>query len=278
MNEKNIIRDKESTLQLELGYLATNNFYEWQSNRISAMNRIRNIVFRYETGLDLREVQDKKIPTEEEKKWLKEYQDSKLIKKIGEVMQNATPEQREYLQKMLDLLKDVEEKERNYQKLVLSFISKEPVWTEWLENLRGVGCLMTSSLLYYFGYCEKARHASSLWKYAGLTPDSKHVKGESSKFNTRCRMMMWRLGDSFIKQRTPFYRDIYDSEKARQMKLLEEGSPFAPSRLGHADARARRKMVKRFLADYFVKCCELTGRPVEPPYSHRDDKLWVPPK
>ena len=170
---------------------------------------------------------------------------------------------------MLNLLVDVREKEQKYKSLVEKYIVMEPIWTEWLEKVHGVGPLMTAMLLYYFGYCEKAKHASSLWKYAGLTPDSKLVKGESAGFSRKLRMFCWRLGDSFVKHNTPYYRGVYDVEKARQLERLEAGHELAPSRLGHADARARRKMVKHFLVHYFVKCCELSGRPVEPCYSHR---------
>ncbi|GAG78088.1 unnamed protein product, partial [marine sediment metagenome] len=30
---------------------------------------------------------------------------------------------------------------------------------------------------------------------------------------------MYRIGDCFVKQRTPKYRDIYDREKEKQLKL-----------------------------------------------------------
>jgi hypothetical protein len=130
----------------------------------------------------------------------------------------------------------------------------------------------------------------------------------------------WKISDSFVKQRTPIYRQIYDNEKARQLILLEkyekeqeklkklaklskntnksrkdatvgfeysdensddnQGSqykeetllnpaspmlPTYPKSLLHADLRARRKMVKIFLANYWMCCKEIMGVDVSQP-------------
>jgi hypothetical protein len=89
--------------------------------------------------------------------------------------------------------------------------------------------------------------------------------------------------NSFIKQRSPRYRPIYDIEKARQLELMKNKAENAPTRLGHADARARRKMVKHFLVDYYRVCKTLTGEEQAKPYviekmghTHFDDVLiWI---
>lgn len=272
-------------MQLELGSVATGRFYEFQQVRIGAMNRIRNIVFRKCTGLDYRELQEKTKLTKEEKQYLKDYEDKKLRDKISELEREKkiSTDDYKYMEKMFDLLDDACKKEGECKKLVEEFVVKEPIWTGFGEYVKGMGTLTTAMLLYYFGYCEKAKYASSLWKFAGLYPGAKFVKGESGGFNPKCRMFMWRLGDSFIKQRSPRYRPIYDAEKARQLKLMEEKADNAPTRLGHADSRARRKMVKAFLVDYYRVTKTLTDQEQSKPYvieklghSHFDDVLvWL---
>ena len=276
---------EDKNMQLELGSLATGRFYEFQQIRLSTMNRIRNIVFRKCTGLDMREIQAKKKKTEEEKEYLKEFDDKKLQQKINQLYKTKkiTKDDNEYINKMFLLLDDVQLKEKQYNKLVEEFVSKDDVWLNFGQYVKGMGTLTTAMLLYYFGHCEKAKYPSSLWKFSGLYPGAKFVKGESGGFNPKCRMFMWRLGDSFIKQRSERYRPVYDVEKARQLKLMEGEADNAPTRLGHADARARRKMVKMFLVDYYRVCKTLTGGDQSKPYviekmghEHFDDVLvWL---
>jgi hypothetical protein len=272
-------------MQLELGAFITGRFYEFQELRKGTMNRIRNIIFRKATGLDLRETQNKKKKTEEEKKYLKEFSDRELEKKLLKLVseKKLLKEDVNYINKMFSLLNDIVEKEKQYHKLVEEFVVKQPIYIEFSQYTKGLGVLSTAMLLYYFGYCEKAKYPSSLWKFSGLYPGAKLVKGESGEFNFKCRMFMWRIGDSFIKQRNSRYRPIYDSEKKRQLLLLENKDEHAPSSLGHADARARRKMIKHFLADYYRICKTLTKQEQSKPYviekmghTHYDDVLvWL---
>lgn len=256
-------------LQLVLGNIATGRFYEFQQIRISTMNRLRNVIFRKFVGIDMRELQEKKKKTDEEKQWLSEFSDKNIYSKLDQLYKDGKlkKEDREYVDKMFALLNDIKDKEKSYEKLIKEFVEKEPIWTGFGKYVKGLGHLMTAMLLYHFGYCEKAKYPSSLWKYSGLFPDAKFKKGETGGFNPKCRMFMWRIGDCFIKQRSPRYRPVYDNEKARQLKLMEAKADNAPTRLGHADARARRKMVKKFLVDYYRVCKTLTNQ--------EQAKIWV---
>ena len=120
-------------------------------------------------------------------------------------------------------------------------------------------------------------------------------KGKKLEFNAKLRTMVWKISDSFVKQRTPFYRSIYDAEKKRQVGMLEEWqnsltkeqkkklkkitkrkekrdfvnefNPRAPVSLMNADLRARRKMAKIFLAHYWQATRELTNQETNVPYA-----------
>ena len=280
---------KYNQMRIELGALATGMFYASQEERINAFNRIRQVIFRKIEGIDLTQKQDKK---EDDEKHQEKYTDAKLLKYIQENKVKLNKEDQEYIEQLADLLEEARKKENKFKKLMQVYIEQEPIYENWLKDIKGISTLSTANLLQYFGYCEKAKHCSSLWKYSGFhvvngkAPKlSMYGKGKEIEtgldYSPKLRTLMYRIGDSFIKQRTPKYRDIYDVEKAKQWKLGDydekknvmrnkevEGSPQSK---GHADNRARRKMVKRFLADYYEQCLICRGITPDKCYAHRND-------
>jgi hypothetical protein len=81
--------------------------------------------------------------------------------------------------------------------------------------------------------------------------NSKKKKGLKLSFNPKQRVLAWKIVDSFVKQRTPVYRGIYDTEKARQLALMTAKAPGASVSKLQAEYRARRKCAKQFLAHYW---------------------------
>jgi len=162
----------------------------------------------------------------------------------------------------------------------------------FVTKVKGLNVMSMARLLYYFGHCEKAKYPSSMWAYAGYAPDSKHVKGESSHFNVKCRVEMFKIGKNLIRsnflkdkegvKHAGRYRAAYELEKARQLSLMESKADNAPKSKGHADNRALRKMVKKLLVDYYRVCKTYTGEEMSKPYvidkmghEHFDDILPV---
>jgi len=277
---------KYNQLRIELSALATGMFYNAQEERIKAFNRIRQIIFRKLEGISLTEKQDKKA---EEDKYQKKYTDAKLLKFIAQEKVKLDEEEQVYIDQITELLTEAGRKESKFKKLMEFYIEQEPIY-KWLKTIKGISVLNTANLLQYFGYCEKAKHCSSLWRYAGLhvingkAPKlSMYGKGKEIEsgldYSPKLRTLMYRIGDCFIKQRTPKYRDIYDNEKERQFKIggwndkemVNKDTPGAPQSKGHADARARRKMVKHFLADYYNQCLICRGIEPDKVYAHKDD-------
>lgn len=95
---------------------------------------------------------------------------------------------------------------------------------------------------------------------------SRPKRGRSIDYNPKLKVLAWKIADSFIKQRTPYYRAIYDTEKARQLELMKLKAENAPERLLHAELRARRKTVKHFLAHYWYVARSMKDLPTEQPY------------
>ena len=243
---------------LELGSLVVAQFYMIQEARIKSYNRLRNIIFLKENGIDMCSVQDKK----EIKDYAREYADDKLFDKLETI--EMTNDERKYTQEIHGIILSLEKQERELTKSVSSWIRSEPVWTEYLQYVKGIGPLLTAMLLYYFGYCEKARYSSNLWKYAGIALDingntQKLTQGERASYNPKVKTFVWRICTSLIMHGNKFYRRVYDNEKEKQVNMLKNSLPGAPASLKNADLRARRKMAKMFLSHYYSKCKRLTN-------------------
>jgi len=265
---------KVDEIRLKLNAIVSANFYESQENRKRAMNRLRQLVYLILEGKELTAKQDKKKDSE---KFLDKYNDKKLLKILPKLEGKLNKTQLEYVTKIMGILEKRVADESEYKKVIQSMVEQDDLYNSFLKNIKGIGPLNTINLLRYFGYCEKAKHVSSLWKYAGLhvvdghSPKFSKAEGEASGgFNPQLRMLMWRISDCFVKQRTPKYRKIYDNEKKRQEELVKLKAVNAPKSKLHADLRARRKMSKSFLCDYFLACLALRGIPSEPVYSHRN--------
>lgn len=290
--------EQGNNVRAELGRIVAGSYYDYQQIRTQTMNRIRDIVYRRMENLDLTEVQERKP---EEKKYLEKYKDEFIPQYIRILNEEGKleEEEKEFVEKTLEVQKRAKQQERDYQKLMKDFVENESIYTEFLEKIKGISQVISTNLIKEFGYCEKARYISSLWKYCGMHTDKQgnapvRKAGQKLEFSLRLRSMVWNIADSFVKQRTPFYREIYDQEKERQTNLLEnaiskmskeEKKEFdkitrrkekrefmnkfdkkAPVSPMNAELRSKRKMVKIFLAHYWQCAKDLTNQEKPEPY------------
>lgn len=266
-------------IMYELGKLAIEGYYDYQQIRISQKNRIRDIVRRKVEGIPLDKPEEKK----EDKTYDNKFKDENLDKFLNDLMadEKITDIERQYILKLYKTSSDIESVERQYKGLMEDYLRHEKIWYMWLEKIKGISSVLGSNLIKNFGYCEKYAYVSSMWRHSGFDPDGAkgRRKGETIHYKPALKTLMWKIGDSFIKQRTSPYREIYDNEKARQLELMENNAENAPKNRMHADLRARRKMVKIFMQHYFVVARTIANLPVSKPYPH--DKLghksYIPP-
>lgn len=143
-----------------------------------------------------------------------------------------------------------------------------PIWP-WLEGIRGISYNTAAKLISYIDI-KNTPSISALWRYCGL--DATHVKRARKISQEEAKMfgnpylkkeLMGILADSFIKQRTPVYRKIYDDAKAREASRKDDNRPKSKM---HAHLRAKRKAVKIFLAHLWAEWRRLEGLPVTEPY------------
>ncbi len=289
---------KQQNVKSELGRMIAGSFYDHQEVRITEFNRIRDIIRRKLEGIPLvGSVEEKK---EDEEKFKEKFVDKLIPMYLENLLKDkkVTKEDNFYIKRLLEVQKNAEKYEAEYKKLMMEFVESEIIYKKFLEKIKGISAILSANLIKEFGYCENAPYISSLWKYCGMHVDNGQApvrkRGEKLEFNAKLRTMVWKISDSFVKQRTPFYRNIYDKEKKKQVKMLDsfleglskedlkkfkkikkrdekrefvsEVNPKAPVSLMNADLRARRKMVKIFLAHYWQACKELTKQKIEVPY------------
>lgn len=180
----------------------------------------------------------------------------------------------------IDLLADEKQHFNRIQHVLTEF----PIYTEWLESIRGVGPAMGGVMLSEFDIT-KAEYPSSLWAYAGLDV-AKDGQGRSRKkehlidipyidkdgndairkgitFNPFLKTkLVGVLGPSFIRLGGP-YRDIYDNYKNR----LENSPAHMEKTKKHRHNMAVRYMIKRFLVDLYKVWRKMEGLPVADEYS-----------
>jgi hypothetical protein len=148
-------------------------------------------------------------------------------------------------------------------------------------GVKGVGPITVACCLVYIDL-EKADHASSLWKYAGLHRASwdRYNKDEHDKYspgNKTLRTHLYTMADAQVKTRGA-YRDLYDNYKTRlassdkvvksrntKGQLIE--CAWKDTKPSHRHGAALRKIMKNFLADYWFVGRTLLGLPTSPVYA-----------
>jgi hypothetical protein len=203
-----------------------------------------------------------------------------------------------------DILTSMKAIEDGIKKDIKKAVKEIPIWGYWLKDVKGVGETFSAQLVHliqgqvhtpeckverdkYFSKKDKGedkraqryecdcpvvgmerfKTISSLWKYAGMDVVNgkapRRTKGQKITWNPRLRSVCYNIGKSFVMVgKGGYYRGYYDEVKAKEKLKHPELTK------GHIDARARRKVVKRFLSHLFVKWYELEGLEAPMPYIH----------
>lgn len=159
------------------------------------------------------------------------------------------------------------------EKLVKEYAEVDPLSKATLE-LSGIGPITVAYLAVYIDL-DKARHASSLWKYCGYHAPAheRYKKGTAGGGNKTLRTALYNFADSQIKSRGA-YRTVYDDTKFRlensdrvvstvQTNGKRVEIPWKEAKPSHRHGAAMRKMIKHFLADYWFVGRTLKGLPTK---------------
>jgi hypothetical protein len=178
----------------------------------------------------------------------------------------------------------LEEQEASHFRRLESVIKEYPIYTQFLEGVRGCGPAMSAVILSEIDI-HRSKYASSLWKLAGydVAADGKgrskkkeHLveseytskDGEIKKkvgitFNPFLKTKLYVLATCFVKAGDSPYRTAYDQYKNR----LENHAAHKDKTKGHRNAMAMRYMIKRFLVDLYSNWRRIEGLEVHPEYS-----------
>jgi len=183
----------------------------------------------------------------------------------------------------------LERVEREQLSLIRMGLEEFPIWNEYLERISGIGPAMGGIIVAEFDI-HKARHVSSLWKYAGLdvakdglgrSRRAEHLvdveylnaAGETKTkkaitFNPTLKTkLIGVMSANLIKCGHKRYRQIYDQYRyrlAHREDLLARKDEKGWK--GHMHNMALRYMVKQFLRDLFPVWRALEGLDFDRPY------------
>lgn len=186
---------------------------------------------------------------------------------------------------------DMEKQEEQQFRRLGSILRDYPIFSEFLDNVKGIGPAMAGVILSEFDI-HKAKYPSSLWAYAGLDtgPDGKgrsrrkeHLvkraytdkegkpaERDSITYNPWLKTkLMGVLATSFIRCGENEYRTIYLNYKNR----LENRPDWAERSKGHRHQAALRYMVKQFLVQLYFAWKKIEGLPVHTTYA--EGKLGI---
>ncbi len=147
---------------------------------------------------------------------------------------------------------------------------KEHKMYEFLKATKGIGPILGSALVSLIDI-KRAEHASSVWKYAGLAPGQKRVKGKKLDYNPFLKTICWKIGEAFVKTKGE-YRKIYDTSKEYYQRKFPDEKKEGKRTLytkGHIHAMAKRRTVKLFLSTFWAEWRRVEGLEVSVPFAHR---------
>lgn len=180
---------------------------------------------------------------------------------------------------------DLEQSEEKHFRHLTPTLREFPVFTEFLEGVKGVGPAMAGVIISEIDI-EKAKYPSSLWAYAGLDVASngagrsrkkehlhevEYVDKNGNKatrvgitFNPFLKTkLIGVLGSSFLRSGRDGYADYYYNYKNR----IENHPAHKEKTKLHRHNMAVRYMVKRFLVDLYTNWRALEGLEVSPEYN-----------
>jgi len=148
-----------------------------------------------------------------------------------------------------------------------------PLRTHFLNQVQGIGGILASGIIAWLSPISRFPNISKLWKYSGLAPGQRRVRGQPCGYNPKLKSFMWKIATSFEKQNPEksFYRRIYEQKKKYYMeredikRRLESGEKGVKQ---HVRMMALRYTVKLFLSHLWLQWRKLEGLPVTKPYAH----------
>jgi len=179
--------------------------------------------------------------------------------------------------------------ERKMAQVLQAWARKTPIASRAM-TVKGVGPIIAAGLAAHIDLT-KAKTPSAIWRFAGLDPTCVWQKNQKRPWNAALKVLCWKLGESFVKvsgHEDAVYGKLYLQRKRLEAERNESGAyaeqaANCAKRVGkntiaykhysagklppaHIHARAKRWVVKLFLAHYWENGREMLGLPTRAPY------------
>lgn len=145
------------------------------------------------------------------------------------------------------------------EKVLLGSLLKNPLWTKYLQKVRGVSVLTASKLMYLIGDMTRFSQPSKLIKYCGLATGENGVdrlrRGEEANYKPELKaLILGVIAPNLLKSNSQ-YRIVYDERRVKaEQSRPEWGTNPKTKKEGykaHYHADAQRVMAKRFIVEFW---------------------------
>jgi hypothetical protein len=122
--------------------------------------------------------------------------------------------------------------ETQIQRALDRYSASHPVG-EWLRAQVGIGPVIAAGLLAHIDI-SKAPTVGHVWRFAGLDPTVKWGKGQKRPWNAALKVICWKAGESFVKQKSRegcYYGEVYEKRKALETERNERGDYAEQARI-----------------------------------------------
>jgi hypothetical protein len=127
-----------------------------------------------------------------------------------------------------------------------------------------------------------AKYPSDLYKYCGLIPGSRKVKGEQVNYNPKLKTLFWKIARQILMAGKSYYCIMYNKEKSKFLKKYKSVKKGSAKMLAHLTAL---KKIERHLAltiylaykhinkqeKHLPYPIEVLGHAVDPPFVDGED-------
>jgi hypothetical protein len=118
------------------------------------------------------------------------------------------------------------------------------------------GWMTSAAVVALLGDMDRFATVQGLWHYCGYHvvegKAPRRQKGKTNTWNSKVQTALWQWSMSMLKTMNKTWRPVYDAYRAQEMAVHEEKHPGCKSIEGHCGARARRRVVKDVLKEYFL--------------------------
>lgn len=169
-----------------------------------------------------------------------EKETEKLYAKVADMIIEAGIVYDE-IEMTIRMLEKVREAEDECYRMMREVVKEHPFWEEYLSRIKGIGPAMGAVIIGWLGPLSRFSTVSKLWKYCGLAPGQRRVKGQRAGYNVLLKSQLYVLGQSLLRA-NGWYKQLYDYYK----KICEEKHPDWRKAKRHM--WAQRKVIKKFLS------------------------------